>query len=50
MNTEMALLEAADKMLGSKVTVSHGHCAAFLTRAGGVQGRYLLFPKASSPV
>lgn len=31
MNIEMVLPEAADKTLGSEVTVSHGHRAAFLT-------------------
>lgn len=50
MNIEVALLEAADKALGSEVTVSCGHCAAFPTRVSGVQGRCLLFPEVFLPV
>lgn len=50
MNIEMVLLEAAEETLGSEVTVSRGHCAAFLTRVSGVQGRCLLFPEVSLPL
>lgn len=50
MNIEMALLEAADKALGSEVTVSCGHCAAFPSGVSGVQGRCLLFPEVFLPV
>ena len=50
MNIEMVLLEAADEMLGSEVTVSRGHRAAFLIGGSGVQGRCLLFPKVFLPM
>lgn len=39
MNMEVALLVAADETLGSEVTVSHGHCAAFPTRSQWSAGK-----------